>query len=241
MGIQNTGENFTIGLINKIINASNPQAANADVSTSNLQSLFNYSPATNTTLVKMKVNSIWNDLPRFVVTKYPTGVNQDVVVSFPTFWKMLKTLQANLQSDQQLSVYKSFLDVPLDYFLLNLREGLTNKEKDLLINDLKNSLASVGVVASVYDYRVFKAPLENTANTLNFLFMVCTGLAMFICFFSLTSSMYMNILEQRKEIGIFLAMGMKKIDVKRLYVHEAFTLVFSASFLGIVIGEKNLY
>merc|ERR1719273_720570 len=48
--------------------------------------------------------------------------------------------------------------------------------------------------------------------------------------------MYTNIFEQTKEIGVVRAIGFRKNQMTRVYVYEAFTLTFSASLMGIVIG-----
>lgn len=59
---------------------------------------------------------------------------------------------------------------------------------------------------------------------------------MFLCFFSLSSSMSANLYEQSKEIGVMRAMGLTKTRIYLLYIYEAFILVFSSSLLGIMIG-----
>jgi ABC-type antimicrobial peptide transport system permease subunit len=59
---------------------------------------------------------------------------------------------------------------------------------------------------------------------------------MFLCFFSLSSSMSANLYEQSKEIGVMRAMGMHKTRIYLLYIYESFILVMSSSFLGVMIG-----
>mmetsp|Transcript_5556 Transcript_5556/g.3923 ORF Transcript_5556/g.3923 Transcript_5556/m.3923 type:complete len:122 (+) Transcript_5556:2968-3333(+) len=59
---------------------------------------------------------------------------------------------------------------------------------------------------------------------------------MFLCFFSLSSSMTGNLNEQSKEIAVLRAIGFKSHLVVRLYVYEAFILIISASVQGICIG-----
>jgi hypothetical protein len=54
-------------------------------------------------------------------------------------------------------------------------------------------------------------------------------IAMVICFFSLISSMYTNINEQTKEIGVLRAIGVRKFFIWRLYVYEALVLLLSSS------------
>ena len=59
---------------------------------------------------------------------------------------------------------------------------------------------------------------------------------MFLCFFSLSSSMSANLYEQTKEIGILRALGFTRFRLILLYVYEAFILVMASSLLGVMVG-----
>ena len=59
---------------------------------------------------------------------------------------------------------------------------------------------------------------------------------MIIAFFSLNTSMYTNIVEQSKEIGILRALGLTRGAIFRIYTYEALFLVLSSAFLGSCIG-----
>ena len=71
---------------------------------------------------------------------------------------------------------------------------------------------------------------------MQFFFIFTTIVAMIMCFFSLTSSMYTNINEQAKEIGVMRAIGAGRFLLARVYVYEALILILCASFMGICIG-----
>lgn len=45
-----------------------------------------------------------------------------------------------------------------------------------------------------------------------------------------------NIIEQSKEISILRSIGINKNSMIVLYIYEAFVLVFSSSFMGLIIG-----
>ena len=68
------------------------------------------------------------------------------------------------------------------------------------------------------------------------IFNVVIGVTMFICFFSLSSSMTGNLFEQVKEIAVMRAVGFPKTIIMKLFIYEAFILVLSSSFSGVVIG-----
>ena len=68
------------------------------------------------------------------------------------------------------------------------------------------------------------------------IFNVIIGITMFICFFSLSSSMTGNLFEQCKEISVMRAIGCTKNTITKLYIYEAFILIVASSFSGVFIG-----
>lgn len=83
--------------------------------------------------------------------------------------------------------------------------------------------------------------LEKIDGIISNMFNIIIAITMFMCFFSLCSSMTANLMDQTKEIGIMLAMGMTKKRIKLLYFYEAFILVSSSSMLGVMIGSIVSY
>ena len=73
-------------------------------------------------------------------------------------------------------------------------------------------------------------------QTLEMIFNVIIAITMFICFFSLSSSMTGNLYEQVKEISVMRSIGFTKGIIMKLFIYEAFILVLSSSFSGVVIG-----
>ena len=68
------------------------------------------------------------------------------------------------------------------------------------------------------------------------IFNVIIAITMFICFFSLSSSMTGNLYEQVKEISVLRAIGCTQGVIMKIFVYEAFILVVSSSFSGVIIG-----
>lgn len=75
--------------------------------------------------------------------------------------------------------------------------------------------------------------MEQANMTLALLFQIVTVVVLIVAFFSLNSSMFTNIMEQKMEIGILRALGVQRFAVFRLYAYEAFFLIFAASLLGV--------
>jgi ABC-type antimicrobial peptide transport system permease subunit len=78
--------------------------------------------------------------------------------------------------------------------------------------------------------------LDKIDIILEIIFDLVIALTMFLCFFSLSSSMTANILDQAKEIGILRSLGLSKTRITLMFLYESFLLVISASILGILIG-----
>ena len=79
-------------------------------------------------------------------------------------------------------------------------------------------------------------PIDTVNTIMAYFFNITTVVAMAVAFFSLVSSMYANVREQTKEIGILRAVGLGKARLYRVYMYEAFTLVFASSITGMLVG-----
>lgn len=111
------------------------------------------------------------------------------------------------------------------------------------IDRLRNALAAqpVGPGWAVVDVRSEVSDLGAALAALDLVFAGLTASAMVLCFFSLTSAMSTNVLEQAREIGVMLALGLRGRALVRAYVHEATLLVGSASLSGLLIGVASAW
>jgi len=170
-----------------------------------------------------------NGAPFFDFSQYPIRFdNQDIYVSLPTFSRLTN------------GKHRSIEEIPMKYFLVKFVNGITDAQIDQVkrsMNDIIGKYAGVGI----WDYRDEIQPFETATIAMNFFFTFTTIVAMLISFFSLLSSMFTNIYEQTKEIAVLRALGVPKWWMIRIYVHEAFILVFSSSMLGLLIGMTVSY
>ena len=83
--------------------------------------------------------------------------------------------------------------------------------------------------------------METVDLIVSMIFNLVIFITMFLCFFSLSSSMSANLYEQAKEIGILRAIGLRKWRIIALYCYEAFILVMASSFLGIIVGTISAF
>lgn len=73
-------------------------------------------------------------------------------------------------------------------------------------------------------------------KTISMIFNVVILITMFLCFFSLSSSVSANLYDQQKEIGILRALGFTRLRTIVLFSYEAFILVMASSILGLFVG-----
>ena len=169
--------------------------------------------------------------PAFKFSPFPAVRDQTVLVSLPAFLDL-----ANGR-------YESVEELPLRAFLLKISSTTLKSSSgsiDALVADLENAIADLDATY-VWDYRAATAPLESSARALAYVFTFTTVIAMAVCFFSLTSSMFTNVHEQSKEIAVLRALGLSKGALYRLFVHEAFVLVLASSLLGFSMGMVVSY
>ena len=88
----------------------------------------------------------------------------------------------------------------------------------------------------IFNYFDDTDTMDEVTDILDTIFNIIICITMFLCFFSLCSSMSANLLDQSKEIGILRAMGFTRTRIKLLYFYEAFVLVMASCMLGVMIG-----
>lgn len=131
---------------------------------------------------------------------------------------------------RMFSGIESVEDLWMNGLHVKIKSNVVNSEKDSVVSLLDN------FCGSVFDYRDIESQVSEAANMLDLIFSFMTYVALFLCLFSLISSMYTNIMLQSKEIGIFRSLGLSKFVINKIYVYESLVLIVSASLIGIVVG-----
>ncbi|KAG2388720.1 hypothetical protein C9374_000159 [Naegleria lovaniensis] len=173
-----------------------------------------------------KVGAFLEASPVALYSSFPRFGTQNILVSVPTYLRLLGR-------DKGFSVNR----LPVDAIFIKLTDSVQQNKQEY--RKMKNSLQKV---ISAYrgpfirDVNDELYPIEIAVQVMNFFFLFTTLVALIICFFSLVSSMYSNVNEQAKEIGVLRAIGMRKFSIIRVFIYEAFVLITSASISGIFIG-----
>jgi len=164
-----------------------------------------------------------NSAPGFTFSNIPSVDFQDVLVSLPTYMRLVGDRVAN------------YAQIPIDKLMIKVKGD--SKELRARVVDKFNQLGSDNNYnMRVWDFSTTEKTLESNQSTLTLVFNFVEILVMILTMFSLITSMTTNILEQTKEIAVLRAVGMTKFKVNMLYVSEAFILVMASAFFGIIIG-----
>jgi len=168
--------------------------------------------------------ALFDNSPIFKFSKFPTTTRQDVILSHTSMLRY------------GFGYWNSIEDIPMGQFLVKIKDGLDDDQMDSVVAMLSSCIRNE-YGSWVWDYRDSVGAIAKASSILSLFFMFTTAIAMLIASFSLMSSMYTNIYEQTKEIGILRAIGISVWWMRRIYVYESFILVFASSLLGVLIGS----
>jgi len=144
-------------------------------------------------------------------------------VSFPT-WSRLSG-----------GIFPSVNDIPMKRFLIKIDEQLPSSDYE----DIRDEFESIMRGEPSYrilDYRERAGRIALVSTMMNAFGLFTTIIAFLVCFFALMASMYANVYEQTKEIGIMRALGLRKGKITAVYMYEAFVLIISSAMTGVIIG-----
>eukprot|EP01080_Neovahlkampfia_damariscottae_P004723 gene4723-8307_t len=164
----------------------------------------------------------------FKLSEFPQRRMQDALVSFPTFVKF--TQNGN-------SPHHRVDTIPIQHVYIKFQTSATQKEIDVV----RQKLMHLGIPMSVSDSNEKIVGLQIANDSLFAFSVLTTIIVMIMCFFSLTSSMYTNVIQQSKEIAILRALGTRRFPIMRIYLYESFILIISSLLMGLVIGSFVAY
>ncbi|KAH7830035.1 putative efflux ABC transporter, permease domain protein [Monocercomonoides exilis] len=131
---------------------------------------------------------------------------------------------------------------------ISLKKNAPKNRIRMLSNDLERVRSDDGVKKQyeyenipsysyrIFNYQRFQKQLEQETTFINIIFGFVTVIVEFFCFFSLMASMHANIIDQERSYGILRAIGITSCQLVRVSIAEAFVLVITSSFIGVVCG-----
>lgn len=148
---------------------------------------------------------------RYMTDRENARIN-DVIISMPTAKKLLG-ISTNLEN------------FPYRRVLIKLKNQGSGSDRQSVKLALQQ--ATTNKDATVYDSSSASDSMSSSVKILDIVFGVIIGSVMFLCYFSLSSSMSSNMIEQKKEIGVLRAIGLTKIRIALMYMYECFILIFT--------------
>lgn len=185
-------------------------------------------------LFRLQPSAFLDGAPGLSFSKYPERARQDILVPVPTYLALMEGLNVGQYSETLKS--QSIGGIDLGRVLFKLRDGMTDAEMSRLKLSLSNHLSENTISGRIFSFADSKASLEKAIAATQTITNFTTLVAMIVCFFSLVASMFANISESGKEIGILRAMGMRQTRLCAVFACEAVVLIIAASALGCVIG-----
>ena len=138
---------------------------------------------------------------RYMTDRENARIN-DVIISMPTAKKLLG-ISTNLEN------------FPYRRVLIKLKNQGSGSDRQSVKLALQQ--ATTNKDATVYDSSSASDSMSSSVKILDIVFGVIIGSVMFLCYFSLSSSMSSNMIEQKKEIGVLRAIGLTKIRVNLIW------------------------
>ena len=139
--------------------------------------------------------------------------------------------------NQLIGPTESLNDTYWERIMIRLKDELNGEQMTEIGLDFKSNFNNrQSENLQIYNYFDLEDTNADISRILDMIFNIIISITMFLCFFSLCAAMSANLMDQTKEIGIIRAMGFTKRRVKMLYFYEAFILVMTSCFLGVLIG-----
>eukprot|EP01117_Protostelium_nocturnum_P012849 TRINITY_DN475_c0_g3_i1.p1 TRINITY_DN475_c0_g3~~TRINITY_DN475_c0_g3_i1.p1 ORF type:complete len:1104 (-),score=297.84 TRINITY_DN475_c0_g3_i1:6-3317(-) len=180
------------------------------------------------TINRMQPLAFLDASPQFAFSKFPKASTPGLV-SLPSLARLAR------QEGREIS---SILELPLASLMLKFTDGASDSRMDEVKNGMMGIISSQGKNGLIrnWDYRQATVRGQFTGTIIKYFFSFAIGVVMTICFFSLMSSMYTSVTEHTKEIGIMCVLGLSRASVYRIFIYEAFAVIFSSSVFGLIIG-----
>ncbi len=158
---------------------------------------------------------------------------RSVIVPMHIYLDLIKKTSYYFNTKDDSPPSFSYKDSPVSQVILKVEEIISTEVYSEIYSVFEND---PDIVVSIWSYQEFATKIDNTNRLINFLFGFINIIVFIFCFFNLSASMSINIFEQTKEITIYRALGVPKNVLVFIYISEAFILILSSSFVGLIIG-----
>ena len=163
--------------------------------------------------------------------------NRYMIMNYQLYTDILSKTTNYFYSGNEISEGKAPMSIPMnetpiDLVLINIYQNTVDfndkVEKEIRDNfNLEFWLETDAGVQRLFD--------RNQKIILTIFYSISVVIIIF-CLFNLSTTMIINIFEQKKELAIYRSLGLTRAYINFIYVGETFILIFSSSFIGLMVG-----
>ena len=133
-----------------------------------------------------------------------------------------------------ISTYNFTDDLPKEYLFIKLDDNISPSRRAFITNGIRSYFRDELTV--LLDRRDIHESLVNNLNLFQIFVGIVGFIALTLSFFLLLISTTANIKENLWEFGVLRAIGLNQEQSKRVYMYEAFAVIFGSLSLGILVG-----
>ena len=116
---------------------------------------------------------------------------------------------------------------------MKLNPEIDDFDREWVVNGIRGYLDKTDII---FTKQQMKESVESISAAFSLFVAIIGVIALFIMFFLLMISMTQNITEAVWEYGVLRSMGLTLAEGRRVYMYEAYTVVATSTFLGLVVG-----
>lgn len=110
------------------------------------------------------------------------------------------------------------------------------QQMEPVVNKLKNMYGSL----SVETWQQLAPELSLTYETLILELNIFLGIILFALLFGITNTMLMSVMERIRELGVLMAVGMKRLRIFTLIIFETILLSITGGIIGMILGAASI-
>jgi ABC-type antimicrobial peptide transport system permease subunit len=131
--------------------------------------------------------------------------------------------------------YGNFTDgLPKDYLFINLNKSISKDERGVVTNGIRAFFKDD--LTLLLDKKEISESLQSSLDLMQIFVTIIGFICLTLSFFLLLISTTANIKENMWELGVLRAVGLSQDQSRRVFMYEAFAVIFGALLLGIVVG-----
>ncbi|KAI9209917.1 uncharacterized protein BJ171DRAFT_609452 [Polychytrium aggregatum] len=128
----------------------------------------------------------------------------------------------------------SGISVPVQRAFVNIRDSASADQKLAVVNDLNTLVTGSTFTVTTLDQEV--SVTAATSSSILVIFYIVSFVAVILCFIVLWVTFLENMRSSSWELGVLRSIGLEKLQIVKIYVYEAVSLLLASMLVGTVVG-----